>query len=746
MSPRSTDRQTEPGPPSLRSMIALKSVLGVMAIAGVLFALAQWSSPDTLRQIESWWLMTACLGSGATIATLGTRWSLAGVSASSIIWGSSAQLAHKSPLWFQSIDLSASSAVSLVMLAMIVVQFGLAAVIILRGGILAKTWNFVLSVGWARTAALLLFLALSVATMMQGIGQKYLGLIVRQHAFAGTFWMINLLSMVAFAMALPGVGLARLAGRIRSTFSIPGEYTPKSRSDSRLPLWTAAFVLIACGLLSYFSFQNLPHVEDEVVYLMQAKMLAQGQLAVPEPPSVDSFEFYLMDTNEGLWFATTFPGWAMVLAVGVWLKSTWLINPLLAAGSVLLAHALFKNLFDRGSANVAVLLMATSPWFLLMSSSLMIHTLTLTLILGAWLLLAKTKENGRSLLALAAGGLMGFLFLTRPMEGLLIGTLTGLWTVAFSLKDRRLKLVIAYGLGCIIVGSGLFLFNAYLTGSALETPLNAYVAEIWGEGRNGYGFRENVGPPNWGGVDLYPGHSPLEALIHLQNNAYFLNFEFLGWGIGSLFLAGIFILWGRWTRYHLYLAMIVLMTLILYSLYWFAASFYIGPRYWFLMFVPLVIWSVGGLRVLVERLDRGAPSSIIGARIGASTALLGAASILVFTSWLAFNKYPNMRGYHGDYVKMSTMEEFENALIFVSSVGEPEYGSAFITLDPTFSSSKPIFALDLGAQKNARLIAAYPERKIYFVEGRNHQADRIAITRGPLNSNEFNLDPPAPVD
>lgn len=738
----SAGSQSHPRPVVTTARLAL----GAIALVGLVFALLQWMAPGTLRRIEAWWLMVACLGASPLIASIGTRWSLAGVSATSILWGTAAQLVPKSPLWFHPIDLSAPTGLSALILSMIAAQFVIAAIIVLRAGILIKTWRFALSLGWARTLILLLVLGLSAATMMQGIQQKYLGYIVRQHLFASVFWGVNLVSIIAFAIALPGNELRHLADRVKRLFSMPGDHTPKSRSDARLPLYIAAFVLIACAVLSYFSFQNVPHVEDEVIYLMQAKMLAQGQLAVPAPPSPESFEFYLMDTHKGLWFATTFPGWAMVLAVGTWLNATWLVNPVLAAGGILLAHALFKSAFDRGSANIAILLMACSPWFLLMSSSLMLHTLTLALMLGTWLLLSKSKDSNRALFALAAGGLMGLFFLTRPMEGLLIGTLSGLWVVSFSWRERRLKLVAAYSLGCIIIGAGLFAFNAYLTGSPLETPLNAYVAEIWGEGRNGYGFRENVGPPNWGGVDLYPGHSPLEALIHLQNNAYFLNFEFLGWGIGSLFLAGVFVLWGRWTRYHLYLGAIVLMTLVLYSLYWFAGSFYIGPRYWFLMFLPLIMFSVGGLKTVTEKIHHALPDAAIAPRIGATAALLGVSALLVFTSWLAFNKYPNLRGYHGDYVEMSRMAEFENALIFVNSESDPEYGSAFIALDPTFASSKPIFALDLGFEKNADLIAAFPDRNIYFVEGRNRRADKISVSRGPLSSDDLILDPPPTLD
>lgn len=716
--------------------------IGACAIATLIFALIEWFNPNVLLPIESWWMMMASFGVGLIGVSLLSDWRSAGLIASSMVFGISAQLAHKSPFWFQSLNLEPSSSISIALLCAIAFQVAVGMFFVFRPKILGSIIAMLAKLGWLRVAMLGGFLGISSATMMQGIGQNDLRSILKQYAYAGGFVGINLLSVIAFSISLPKESLTRWFDGLPRWLSLPGQGNAVGRLDQALPIWTASFVLLASGLLSYFAFQHTPHVEDEVVYLVQAKYLAQGMLSVPEPPSVESFEFYLMDTHNGKWFSTTFPGWPLMLALGTKFNATWLVNPLLAASSILLAHSLFKSLWNRGSSNMIILLMACSPWFLLMSASLMVHTLTITLILGAWVLLVRARQRTSAIAAFAAGCLLGYLFLTRPMEGLLIGTLTGIWALSFSLSWSSFKIVVAFGVGCILIGCGLFYFNAYLTGDPFSTPLNVYVSEIWGEGRNGYGFRENVGPPNWGGVDLYPGHNPLEAVIHLQNNFYFLNSEFLGWGIGSLWLASIFLLWGKWTRIQTYLAAIVATTLTLYSLYWFAGSFYIGPRYWFLMFVPLVVFSVAGLDTLRFRMESISPNALVSQRAYATFGMLCVCSALIFTTWLGLNKYPDMRGYHGDYIEMSHSKQFQNALVFVHAEGEPEYGSALANIDPTFKSVRPIFALDLGRDVNARLVQAFPDRSIFFVNGRNGRSDKVEIVRGPLTRNDFLLDQP----
>ena len=129
----------------------------------------------------------------------------------------------------------------------------------------------------------------------------------------------------------------------------------------------------------------------------------------------------------------------MILSLGVLVDLEWLVNPAMAAASIPLAHTLLRRELDRATANAVILLMAVSPWFLAMSASFMSHTATLALWLAACLLLSKARVARAAqamLFALSSGLLMGLLFLARPMDGVVVGTLTGLWSLRF-LADRK---------------------------------------------------------------------------------------------------------------------------------------------------------------------------------------------------------------------------------------------------------------------------------------------------------------------
>ena len=72
----------------------------------------------------------------------------------------------------------------------------------------------------------------------------------------------------------------------------------------------------------------------------------------------------------------------------------WLINPLLGALAIPLAHALTRRLLGLKAAHFVAFLFAVSPWLLYLSASYMTHALSLVLTLGAWLCLAKARGSG----------------------------------------------------------------------------------------------------------------------------------------------------------------------------------------------------------------------------------------------------------------------------------------------------------------------------------------------------------------
>ena len=111
-----------------------------------------------------------------------------------------------------------------------------------------------------------------------------------------------------------------------------------------------------------------------VAYLCQAQTLARGRLWAPAPAEPTFFEQEFLLVRDGRWFGKYPPGYPLVLALGVLAGKPWLVNPILAALTVLLLYLLRQGLYGRATGQVAILLMLTSPLFLFMSSSMMAHT------------------------------------------------------------------------------------------------------------------------------------------------------------------------------------------------------------------------------------------------------------------------------------------------------------------------------------------------------------------------------------
>jgi hypothetical protein len=102
-------------------------------------------------------------------------------------------------------------------------------------------------------------------------------------------------------------------------------------------LCLAAFIIITV-LFSQIS-EHVPHSEDEVAYIFQAKVFAQTRLAAPTPPYADAFWTPFVVDYEGQRFGKYPIGWPLLLSLGFRLGAPWLVNTLLATLTLaLIAH------------------------------------------------------------------------------------------------------------------------------------------------------------------------------------------------------------------------------------------------------------------------------------------------------------------------------------------------------------------------------------------------------------------------
>src|SRR3972149_7969778 len=92
--------------------------------------------------------------------------------------------------------------------------------------------------------------------------------------------------------------------------------------------------LLTC-FISLFILDAIPHVQDEIVYLFQAKVFAIGKLYVKPHKLKEFFDFEFIINDDGKWYGKYFFCYPLLLSICVVFFFTWIINPILGAISVL---------------------------------------------------------------------------------------------------------------------------------------------------------------------------------------------------------------------------------------------------------------------------------------------------------------------------------------------------------------------------------------------------------------------------
>lgn len=610
-----------------------------------------------------------------------------GVLAFFLIVGGAAQLYVTDPRSFPALHLAPKNWKEWAVTGVIAAE-ALAAVVVLTqvgpGLVLAEAQRR-LGLGKLATLALVTgFLSVPILGFVaRSAGPEYLA-----HVAAGSLLVLIHLSVMA-AMSLvrsPISGLYRLT-----------------------PLVPAAVTFFVSLILCFMAFEAIPHSEEEVAYLFQARTLAAGMLTAPAPAAaaLPGLDYPFFEVLDGRWFAVMDPGWPAVLALGELAGLPWLVNPALAALSVLMAHAIARRLAGRDEADLVAMMMGASPWLLAMAASLLPQTLMLALMLFAWWMVLRAIEAPkRAVPRLVLAGLaMGWLVVTRPAEGLVIGGLTGLWLL-LSAQGSPTRAAL-YAAGGAVAGSVALIYNAAITGQALTRPMRAYFDRIWAPGADRFGFGADVGQPGGAGaLDLWPGHSVGEALVTTLNLVSNLALELMGWPVGSLALFLCFLIWQRPNRADALMLGSALAVVAVGFFYWNADSEYIGPVGWFLAAFPLFFLSARGYQAIRARFPDQDEQAFV--RIDALFWYACVFGFCVFLPWRAVTKYYEFDDFHPTVLEDAADGRFAGKVVLVAPNGDP--GSTLMLNDPRLAGT--VFLVDTGTLDEGALAAAFPGREI----------------------------------
>jgi len=538
-------------------------------------------------------------------------------------------------------------------------------------------------------------------------------------------------------MSLPPSAAAKWGEQINGFLHSAGKQVA---GIDRMAILCAVWVISIAVLLSVFSYERHPHIPDEFAYIYQANYFAEGRLGTPAPPVPEAVEAYLMDCNDERCISPVPPGWPAVLAIGALIGKQWLINPILAGVNVILMFVLLRQIYDRFTARLGVLLLAASPWYLLMSMSFMTHILSLSCSLIAALSVTQMHRHRNALWGIPGGVAIGMLGLTRPLEGLMVASTLGL--AALFIRGHRVRFApaVMLALTSLLAGATVLLYNQTLTGDPFQFPIMAYADKVLGPGANALGFGPEKGV-DWGGLDPFPGHGLADVMVNALLNLVAMNVELFGWCVGSLLPILLLLISrtaGQLACIDRWMLLFIAVIFGFQSLYWFSGGPDFGARYYFLIIVPLIALTVSGIRKLGPALSVADSPPFCGqTTILAGIFVLCISSLINFMPWRAIDKYHHYRGMRPDIRNLLATTDFGPALLLISGQAHPDLNSALVytAIDPY--GKEPVIAWDRSPLVRQRLLEAYQDRQVWLIDGPSRTGTGYRVTAGPLSSYEL---------
>jgi len=320
---------------------------------------------------------------------------------------------------------------------------------------------------------------------------------------------------------------------------------------------------------------DVPVSNDERSYLYQAEVFADGQLADPVQRNewVD-FALRQRQVHENRdvdrRYSKYGPATSLALTPGVLIGWPPLMVILAGIADLLLVVMIGRR-FGLNKPRLAALVLATSPFFLLVQSSFQSEVFTMPAALAGYWALLKSRQNpkgGPGFSAFLVGLCAGWIFLGRPLTGVIFAAAMalGLWFGPGAPKWRGLFSAILGGLPML----GLALaYNRAQTGDWLLSPYEVY-AQAFGPWSN-----PGAEPADRIAIDVYGTANWFEGMIRQLGR----------WGVafgGMLGAVGI-AWWGLWSnrkRDGGAAAVFALLLPAAYALHWYPGHWgYLGPLY-----------------------------------------------------------------------------------------------------------------------------------------------------------------------
>ncbi len=481
----------------------------------------------------------------------------------------------------------------------------------------------------------------------------------------------------------------------------------------------AAFMLAA--LVSGATFERLPHLEDEVAYLYQARIFAGGQWVIETPQPHRSYWQPFLINHDGKRFGKYPPGWPLLLSLGVRMGQPWVVNAFCFALAVAVVYRLGRALFGAEAGAVAAGLLTVSPVALLLSGSLMAHTAALFLgvafafgMYEAW----KAPPGKGWRWAALAGAAAGLLVSFRPLTAVGLALPFGVWG-GLAVIWRGLRTfwpwrweVLAFGAAALPF---LALTPAFNMAAVGEPVANLYTM-IWEYDRLGFG--ECCGRS---------GHTPEKAFHNMRRDLALLSSDLFGWQMhqsvydwlreAATWRIGAGISWlfvpvglaAGWRRRWAWVLLGTFGGLVgVHLLYWIGAQTY-GPRYYFEGLPALVLLSAAGIAALAQRLKRWPVYALVA--VLCAGGLVGYTPARLAELW-RFNDIGR-----DDIAALEAVRDGRPVLVVVPNASERSWrdGGTYLVMTSPYLDSDVVAARVRSEEEHEAVLARFPDRQVVYL-------------------------------
>jgi 4-amino-4-deoxy-L-arabinose transferase-like glycosyltransferase len=440
-------------------------------------------------------------------------------------------------------------------------------------------------------------------------------------------------------------------------------------------------------------------LSDECSYLFQGDLLSSGKLYAQSPPCPQHFIFDGI-ICDGKWYSKYTLSWPLFLAVGKLLNIQSLINPIIAALSLLLIFLITKRLFGMRAAFISIILSLISPFFTFMGATYQPHTLMgFCMLLFIYSIIMGSKEKNW-VYPISAGISLILAINLRPSDGAVltvssIPLMIGSYLISNNKDFLKKSYLVIFLL--LIVGIGIMMsINSVQTGNPLLLGFSKYdPGDKWGFGVNGHTVFDGL----W------------NLTLSLTRCAMWASPFLILFSIPMLFYKN------RIRRSNLYPVLSIILLILSYIGFYFGffSMGFIGfaSRYYYLPFLLILILASAGIVRSAAVLSK---RKFFPGNIFISILIIGCFIYMIFGVYLPLTgkidkSYKNAK----DRALMveNAKTNAEKNLILIKST--PNMFSSSYTLNNwLYEKQNNLLALYLMPEDNKKLIESFKERKIFI--------------------------------